>query len=408
MSDVNDYAGKWSTSPTIALRATEEFDLATLNRNSTPGWDGKKKHGKKFMKTREGILDELQERFFANARLGDDRRILVVLQGLDTSGKGGIVRHVLGMVDPQGLHIANFGVPTEEELSHHFLWRIKKQLPPPGKIGVFDRSHYEDVLIGRVDNLADEDEIDKRYDEINRWEAKLVEEGYTLIKVALMHSHREQGMRLAERLARPDKWWKYSTNDIDTRGKWDAYQEAYQVMFDRTSTEHAPWYIVPADRKWYSRLAVTELIVQALVDLEQEWPMPRWKLEVQRRRLLETMNAEDMEEAQEALQMKREDVNEEILEVARIRSAIDEVGELDDGDRVGGDVDIPDTTMEEEMAGVSADEDSNDSNEDSDGEDSDGKDSNGKDSDSDDSTEKPKKSKKSKKKGKKSKKGKKK
>lgn len=350
MSDDKDYAGKWTTSPTIALRADEDFELATLNRNSTPGWDGKKKTGKKFLDFRGDILDELQERFFANARLGDDRRILVVLQGLDTSGKGGIVRHVLGRVDPQGVHIANFGVPTEEELAHHFLWRVKKQLPPPGKIGVFDRSHYEDVLIGRVDKLADEEEIDKRYGEINRWEAKLVEEGYTLIKVALMHSHREQGMRLAERLARPDKWWKYSTNDINTREKWNDYQDAYQVMFDRTSTEHAPWYVVPADRKWYARLAVAELIVQALVDFEQEWPIPRWKLDVQRRRLLETMNAEDMADAQEALQAKREEVNEGILEVDRIRQAINAVGELDNGDHVGADVDIPETTMEDETA----------------------------------------------------------
>ncbi|MDP9806098.1 PPK2 family polyphosphate:nucleotide phosphotransferase [Trueperella bonasi] len=348
--DAEQYAGKWTTSPTIALRATDDFELATLNRNSTPGWDGKKKHGKALTKQRGKILDELQERFFANARLGDERRILLVLQGLDTAGKGGIVRHVFGMVDPQGVHIANFGVPTEEELSHHFLWRIKKALPPAGKIGVFDRSHYEDVLIGRVDKLAPADEIDKRYDHINRWEESLVEDGYTIIKVALMHSHREQGMRLANRLARPDKWWKYSTNDIDTRGKWDAYQEAYQIMFDRTSTEHAPWHVVPADRKWYARLAVTELVVQALVDLEQEWPIPRWDLEVQRRRLLETMNAEDVEKAQKKLQLKRSEVNEEILEVDRVRRAIDAVGELDDGERVGGDVVVPKATMEEEIA----------------------------------------------------------
>lgn len=351
MSDEkNTYAGMWSTSPTIALRVGKDFELATLNRNSTPGWDGKKTDGEEFMASREPLLDELQERFFANGRLGDERRILVVLQGLDTSGKGGIVRHVLGMVDPQGVHIANFGAPTAEELSHHFLWRVKKQLPPPGKIGVFDRSHYEDVLIGRVDKLAPADEIDKRYDDINRWEERLVDEGYTLIKVALMHSHREQGLRLAERLARPDKWWKYSTNDIDTRQKWHAYQEAYQIMFDRTSTDHAPWYVVPADRKWYARLAVTELIVQALVDLKQEWPMPSWTLEEQRRRLLETMHAEDMKEVQVALQMKRADVNEYILEVDRIRRAVDEVGNLDNGDRVGGFIDIPTTTMLDEVA----------------------------------------------------------
>ncbi|QOR48796.1 polyphosphate kinase 2 family protein [Trueperella pecoris] len=328
----------WSTSPTIGLRVNADFQLSQLDRRSTPGWDGDKTQAKAFMKERGAFLNELQERFFANARNGsDDRRVLVILQGLDTAGKGGIVRHVFGMMDPQGLHLASFGKPTDEELSHHFLWRVEKQLPPAGRIGVFDRSHYEDVLIGRVDQLAEPDEIDRRYEEINAWERSLVDQGYTLIKVAMMPSHREQGLRLAERLARRDKWWKYSPGDVTTRGKWDAYQKAYQIMFERTSTEYAPWYVVPADRKWFPRLAITELLTQAMVDLGQEWPVPRWQIDVQRRRLLETMAPADVVEAHKSLKIKAEEVTEEIAELVKVRAGIDAAGDVDDGDRVGTD-----------------------------------------------------------------------
>lgn len=157
------YSGMWSTSPTIGLRVNSDFQLSQLDRGSTPGWDGDKTQTKAFMKERGAFLDELQERFFANAHNGsDDRRVLVILQGLDTAGKGGIIRHVFGMMDPLGLHLASFGKPTDEELSHQFLWRVEKQLPPAGRIGAFDRSRYEDVLIGRVDQLAEPDEIDRR------------------------------------------------------------------------------------------------------------------------------------------------------------------------------------------------------------------------------------------------------
>ena len=197
---------------------------------------------------------------------------MLVLQGLDTAGKGGIVRHVMGMVDPQGVKLASFGVPTAEERAHHYLWRIEKQLPPAGRIGVFDRSHYEDVLVVRVDELVPEAEWQGRYDEINAWEEKLIAGGTTIVKVALMVSYDEQGARLAERLDRPDKYWKFSPSDITTRSKWPAYQQAYADVFARTSTEKAPWYVVPADRKWYARLAVTEILTQTLESLDLGWP----------------------------------------------------------------------------------------------------------------------------------------
>ncbi|MGO1833998.1 MAG: PPK2 family polyphosphate kinase, partial [Actinomycetaceae bacterium] len=229
--------------------------------------------------------------------------------GLDTAGKGGIVRHVMGMVDPQGVALASFGVPTPEELRHHFLWRIRRELPKPGRIGVFDRSHYEDVLVARVDNLVDEEVWRKRYATINRFERTLVERGTTVIKVALMVSHQEQGLRLLERLDRPDKHWKYSTNDITTRKKWDDYQEAYAEVFRRTNTDVAPWHVIPADRKWYSRLAVTELVAQALIDLNLSWPRPRWRVDTQRRALLATMEPDSIPS-----DVEREELLEEVTD----------------------------------------------------------------------------------------------
>ncbi|MDP9801254.1 PPK2 family polyphosphate:nucleotide phosphotransferase [Arcanobacterium wilhelmae] len=293
---------KWSALPTQTLRAGEGFSLADFDASATPGWSAGKAAAEKFMAARGELLSELQERFFANAKEGDPRKLLLVVQGLDTAGKGGIARHVLGMVDPQGVQLASFGVPTEEERAHHYLWRIERALPTPGKIGLFDRSHYEDVLVVRVENLVPQDVWEPRYEEINAWERNLVEnENFTIIKVALMPSHAEQSVRLAERLARRDKWWKYNPSDVDTREKWPDYLEAYQAVLDRTSTDVAPWYVVPADHKWYARLAVTELLTQALIGFEQEWPVPEWDLTTEKKRLRSTMTKEERKATQAAL-----------------------------------------------------------------------------------------------------------
>ena len=180
-----------------------------------------------------------------------------------------------------------FGVPSEEERKHHYLWRIRKALPTPGHIGVFDRSHYEDVLIVRVHKLVPPEVWGARYDEINAFERELVSEGTTLVKVALVISLDEHKRRLSERLARPDKYWKYNPGDVDERELWPDYQDAYQAMLDRTSTPHAPWYVVPCDKKWYSRLAVTELLIAALEDLHLSWPPADFDVEAERRRLAE-------------------------------------------------------------------------------------------------------------------------
>ncbi|MBF6334406.1 polyphosphate kinase 2 family protein [Nocardia abscessus] len=277
----------WTVPPTEALRA-DGLRVAELDTSAMPGFTGAKKAGAALLAERSMVLSDLQEKLYANGRSGGDRRsVLLVLQGMDTAGKGGIVRHVIGSVDPQGVDHAAFGVPTPEERRHHFLWRIRKALPRAGQIGVFDRSHYEDVLVVRVHNLVATTVWGPRYDEINAFERELVDEGTTLVKVAMFVSLGEQKRRLAERLERPDKFWKFNPSDIDERAFWPAYQEAYQAMLDRTSTEYAPWYVVPADRKWFTRLAVTELLITALERLELDWPPPRFDVAEQQRRLAE-------------------------------------------------------------------------------------------------------------------------
>ena len=278
----------WSEPVAPLLRAGGDFDLALVERDGTPGWEHRKKKAEKFMAQRGRELSELQERLYADGRSGGSRSVLLVLQGLDTAGKGGIVRHVIGMVDPQGVSLASFGVPTEEEATHDPLWRIRRALPPAGRIGVFDRSHYEQVLVVRVNQLEPRQVNDARYAELVDFDRELVAAGTTVIKVALMVSYDEQFERLAERLDRPDKYWKYSPGDIDTRLDWNDFQAAYAQMLTRTSIPQAPWYVVPADHKWYARLAVTELLTDALRALDLGWPPAEFDVETEKRRLAQT------------------------------------------------------------------------------------------------------------------------
>lgn len=275
----------WSAPVTETLRAGAETDLTSFDRGGKHGFDGDKALGKAYMRERGRHLAELQEKLYAAGRSGESRSVLLVIQGMDTAGKGGIARHVLGMVDPQGVTVSSFGVPTEEERAHHYLWRIEQRLPRPGRIGVFDRSHYEDVLVVRVHDLVPRDVWEPRYEEINAWEQEVVASGTTIVKCALLVSKDEQLNRLADRLHRPDKYWKYSTSDLDERAHWDDYQQAYQAMLTRTSTDHAPWYTIPANRKWFARLAVTELLIDALERLDLEWPEPDFDLAHERARI---------------------------------------------------------------------------------------------------------------------------
>lgn len=278
----------WLHPAAETLRAGAVGPIASFDPESTPGFDGDKESGTELLATRGQDLAALQELLYANGRAGDHRSVLLVLQGMDTAGKGGIVRQVGGLLDPQGLSIKGFGKPTPEELQHDFLWRINKALPPAGRIGIFDRSHYEDVLPVRVHNLVPKPEWEKRYDLINQFESELIANGTTIIKCCLVVSKDEQKNRLAERLDRPDKYWKYNPGDIDERAHWDAYLEAYQDIFDLTDKDSAPWFVIPANRKWFARLAVCELLTTALAGLDLDWPKADFDVELEKKRLAES------------------------------------------------------------------------------------------------------------------------
>jgi len=285
MSESSDLPSLWTHEPHIHLEFKPGELVANIKTNATPGFKGSKSDAPDLQTERNERLAELQELMYANSRSGDTRSILLVLQGMDTAGKGGIVKHVVGAGNPQGIRYTSFGKPTEEELAHHYLWRIRNALPGAGHIGVFDRSHYEDVLIVRVHDLVPPEVWGARYDEINAFEKELVDGGTTIIKVAMFVSLDEQKERLSERFERPDKYWKYNPADIDERLLWPKYQEAYQAVLDKTSTEYAPWHIVPCDRKWYSRLAVTELLIEALKGLDLSWPPADFDVEAEKKRL---------------------------------------------------------------------------------------------------------------------------
>ncbi|NJQ15397.1 PPK2 family polyphosphate kinase [Streptomyces bohaiensis] len=231
-------------------------------------------------------LAALQERLYAAATAGDRRRVLLVLQGMDTSGKGGTVKHVAGAFDPAGCRVHAFKAPTAEERAHHFLWRIDAALPPAGAIGIFDRSHYEDVLIARVRGLVPPAVWARRYDEINAWEAGLAADGVTLVKVFLHISRDRQRRRLLRRLDDPDKQWKFSPGDVAERALWPAYREAYEAVLEHCSTAVAPWYVVPADRKWYRNWAVGRLLAEHLAALDPRFPRGELDTERYRARLL--------------------------------------------------------------------------------------------------------------------------
>ena len=279
----------WTGDPADLLRVGEGFRLADVDPDAKPGYTKGKKRGAEDLAAGADELDELQERLFAQSRVVDDTpAVLLVLQAMDTAGKGGIVRHVIGSVDPQGVSLVAFKKPTAEELSHDFLWRIEKHVPHLGFIGVFDRSHYEDVLIGRVRHLADDAEIERRYGAIVDFEKGLTDRGIRIVKVMLHISPDEQKERLAERLDRPDKHWKYNPGDVDERELWPQYMDAYQTVFERTSTPNAPWYVVPADAKWYARLAVQALLLDALEEIDPQWPAADFDVALEKRRLAAT------------------------------------------------------------------------------------------------------------------------
>lgn len=256
--------------------------LADVDARSTPGFDGDKAAAVQALADLGTDLADLQERLFANGTRDDDRSVLLLLQGMDTSGKGGTIEKVAGSVNPQGLAITSFKKPTAEELAHDFLWRIERALPPAGKIGIFDRSQYEDVLIVRVHALQPPEEIERRYDAINDFEKAYVDGGGTLVK-CLLHIDKDiQKERLAARLEDPAKYWKYNPDDLKERARWDEYAEAYQRVLDRCSTDVAPWHVVPSGRKWYRNWAVGTLLLDAMRGLNLQWPAADFDVEAEK------------------------------------------------------------------------------------------------------------------------------
>ncbi|MCU1530920.1 MAG: phosphate--nucleotide phosphotransferase [Arthrobacter sp.] len=271
--------------PAVALKAGNGFSLSAVDPESTPGYPGRKADGLVLLQDQDDDLTDLQEKLFAVSRFGGTRRILLILQGMDTSGKGGIVKHVMGAMNPQGVRFKSFKAPTPEEMSYDFLWRIEKEVPAAGIVGVFDRSQYEDVLIHRVHRWASPDEIDRRYAAIKEFEARQTGAGTKIVKVMLHISRDEQKERLLARLDDPTKLWKYNHNDVEERAFWDDYMEAYQKAIDKTHTEDAPWHVVPANKKWYARIAVQQLLLDALDGLNLQWPVPDLGVDVERQLL---------------------------------------------------------------------------------------------------------------------------
>ncbi|HTQ81102.1 MAG TPA: polyphosphate kinase 2 family protein [Thermoanaerobaculia bacterium] len=251
------------------VKPGEKIDLAKRDPAATPG--ASKQEALRRLPELSRRLEALQEKLWAEHRHG----VLVVLQGMDTSGKDGTIRHVFEGVDPLGVRVAAFKAPTETERDHDFLWRIHPQVPAAGEMVIFNRSHYEDVLAARVHSLVPKEVWKKRYTQINDFERLLTENGTLLLKFFLHISLDEQKKRLEERLNDPLKRWKFRRGDLEDRAHWQAYREAYEELLARTSPRTAPWYVVPADRKWYRNLVVAEVLVAALEGLKLADPEPR-------------------------------------------------------------------------------------------------------------------------------------
>lgn len=218
-------------------------------------------------------IDALQDRLWAERT----RALLVVLQGIDTSGKDGTVRGVFNQCGPLGVAVTAFGRPSEEELAHDYLWRVHAAVPKRGMIGVFNRSHYEDVLVVKVRKLASAEAVERRYEQINAFEKHLSENGVVILKFMLHISKDEQRERLQERLDQREKNWKFNAGDLEDRALWDDYQSAYDTMLERCSTEHAPWRVVPADKKWRRNAIIASVVRRTLEDMAPEHPKPDWK-----------------------------------------------------------------------------------------------------------------------------------
>ncbi|MBL7064064.1 MAG: polyphosphate kinase 2 family protein [Anaerolineae bacterium] len=257
------------------VKPGSQIDLSQWDPNDKSTFDGSKREAREALRALNERLEALQELLYAE----DKHKVLIVLQAMDTGGKDGTIRHVFEGVNPQGVKVTGFKAPTLEELAHDYLWRVHKQTPSQGEIVIFNRSHYEDVLVVRVHNLVPPAVWGRRYAHINDFERMLADEGTTILKFFLHISLDEQKERLQARLDEPDKRWKFSLGDLDERKLWPDYMRAYEDVLSKTSTEWAPWYIVPANRKWYRNLVVATVLVEALEGLDMRYPQPEEGLE---------------------------------------------------------------------------------------------------------------------------------
>ena len=249
-----------------------KFKLKDHKTDDKSLFDGGKEDHYPFLDQLTDELKECQNLLYAEGK----QRLLVVIQAMDTGGKDGTVKSVFCKVDPQGIHVESFKGPTEEELAHDYLWRIHAKVPRNGQIVVFNRSHYEDILAVRVKNIYPKKVWKKRYQHIVDFERMLVDEGTTIVKIFLNISKEEQKRRLQARLDNPAKHWKFNPDDLKDRARWDEFQEVYEDVISKTSTEYAPWYVIPADRKWYRNLVVTRIIVDTLKGLDMKYPSSDW------------------------------------------------------------------------------------------------------------------------------------
>ena len=268
------------------LRVGPGFDLSAIDARRIVAGPKDKVQALAEVGALEVEVGDWQERLYAESRGGGRRRLLILLQGMDTSGKGGAIKAIDRISEPLGLRIAQFGAPTKAELKKHYLWRIEQKLPEPGTIGIFDRSHYEDVLVVRVRNLVPPAEWEKRYDEINAWEKKWADDGVVFLKCMLLISPEEQKERLLARLAEPEKHWKYRPGDVDDRLLWPDFMEAYRVALARCSTDHAPWYVIPADRKWHRDWLLTQLVAETLREMNPQYPATSFDVAAEKARVM--------------------------------------------------------------------------------------------------------------------------
>ena len=264
MADVSSFAATFAAAPGKA------FKLSSRDPRDQSAFTDK---AKAKVQTGEdaSAIDALQDRLFAEGK----KALLVVLQGIDCSGKDGTVRAVFNSCGPIGVKVHPFKAPTPPELAHDYLWRVHKACPERGMIGIFNRSHYEDVLVVKVRKFASPDAIERRYAEINQFEKMLTDNGTVILKFMLHISKQEQAERLQERVDNPDKRWKFNPGDLDDRALWDDYMAAYETAIERCSTPHAPWYVIPADRNWVRNAAVARIVRETLERIDPQYPAPK-------------------------------------------------------------------------------------------------------------------------------------